>query len=121
MPELIANGRVIRPDIGITRIYETDRGLVIVGMVKGGPAERAGLRGFRIVREQKSRGPFVYTRTRIDRSYADLIIAVDGKKVASADELLTLIEKKHPGDQMVVTVIREDRQMNITVQLGAGE
>jgi S1-C subfamily serine protease len=121
VPQLIENGRVIRPDIGITRVYQTEQGLVIATLAPGGPAERAGLRGFRVIREQQRRGIFVYEETRIDRSYADLIVAVDSERVRTADDLLTAIEKKKPGDEVLVTVVREGRQLNVGVVLGAGE
>jgi S1-C subfamily serine protease len=121
VPQLIENGRVIRPDIGITRVYQTEQGLVVATLAPGGPAERAGLRGFRVIRDQQRRGIFVYEETRIDREYADLIIAVDGEPVRSADDLLSAIERKKPGDEVTVTVIREGRRLNVAVVLGAGE
>jgi S1-C subfamily serine protease len=121
VPQLIENGRVIRPDVGITRVYQVERGLVIATLAPGGPAERAGLRGFRLVRQQQRRGPFVYEETQIDRSYADLIIAVDGERVRLADDLLSLIERKRPGEQVVLTVIREGRELQVPVVLGPGE
>ncbi len=121
VPQLIRDGRVIRPDIGITRVLPTDHGLVIVTMSRGGPAERAGLRGFRVIRQQKRRGPFIYEERRIDRSYADLIIAINGQRVKTADDLLSTIEQKRPGDEVVVTVIREQNEVNVGVVLGEGE
>lgn len=119
--QLIENGRVIRPDIGITRVYQTENGLVIATLATGGPAERAGLRGFRLVRQQQRRGPFVYEETQIDRSYADLIVAIDGVPIRSADDLLSVIESKRPGEQVVLTVIREGRETQVPVILGSGE
>lgn len=121
VPELIEHGRVIRAEIGITRVYQTDDGLQIASTSPGGPAERAGLQGFRIVRTQRRDGPFVYEQRRIDRSQADLIVAVDGQPVKSAEDLLTIVESKKPGAKIAVTVIREDRRVNIPVTLAAEE
>jgi S1-C subfamily serine protease len=121
VPQLIEDGRVIRPDIGITRVYQTEQGLVVATLAPGGPAERAGLRGFRVIREQQQRGLFVYETTRIDREYADLVVAVNGEPVRTADDLLSAIEKRKPGDEVTVTVVREGRQLNVGVVLGAGE
>ncbi|MCA9225965.1 MAG: trypsin-like peptidase domain-containing protein, partial [Planctomycetales bacterium] len=67
VPQLIENGRVIRPEIGITRVLQTEGGLVIVSVADGGPADQAGLQGFKAVRTQRRRGPFVYEETRIDK------------------------------------------------------
>jgi S1-C subfamily serine protease len=69
VPQLIKTGKVIRPEIGIARVYQTEKGLVIATLVRGGPAERAGLRGPRVVRQRQ--GPFIYQTT--DRSAADPI------------------------------------------------
>jgi S1-C subfamily serine protease len=121
VPQLIENGRVVRPDIGITRVGETEQGLKIVTLVPGGPAERAGLRGFRVVRRQKRAGLFVIEEQTIDRDYADLIVAVDGQPVRTADDLLSVIESKKPADEVVVTVVRQGRQLSVGVVLGAGE
>src|SRR6185312_13948057 len=44
-PQLIQRGHVIRPDTGITRVYKSERGLLIATMTPGGPAEQAGLHG----------------------------------------------------------------------------
>ena len=118
IPELIKNGRITRPDIGITRVYQTDRGLMIARMTPGGPAEQAGLQGFRLLRRQNRRGPFVFDETRIDQSQADLIVAVDQHKIVTVDEFLTLIERKKPGDQVLITVIRKQRKLDIPVVLG---
>ena len=121
VPQLIENGRVIRPDIGITRVYQVEQGLVVATLSPGGPAERAGLQGFRLVRQQQRRGPFVYEETQIDRSSADLIIAVDGERVRLADDLLSIIDRKRPGEQVVLTVVREGREVQVPIILGAGE
>ena len=121
VPQLVQNGRVIRPDLGITRVLQTEQGLVIATLTPGGPAERAGLRGFRIIKHQRRFGPFVNDEIQIDRDYADLIVAIDGQPVKSADDLLSAIERRQPGEETVVTVIREGSQVNVGVVLGAEE
>jgi S1-C subfamily serine protease len=121
VPQLIENGRVIRPDAGIVRVYQTEEGLLIHSLTPGGPAERAGLRGPSVVRERKRQGPFVYDTQRVDRSAADLIVAVDGEKVITADEFLSAIESKRPGDEVTISVIRGGKQTDVKVRLGAGE
>jgi S1-C subfamily serine protease len=118
-PQLIQRGHVIRPDTGITRVFQSERGLLIATMATGGPAERAGLRGIRVVRERQ--GPFVYETETIDRSAADLIVAVDGKPVTSADEFLDLVESKRPGEEVTLSIVRQGRRQDVRLRLGAGE
>jgi S1-C subfamily serine protease len=121
VPQLIASGRVIRADAGISRVYQADEGLVIATLVPGGPAERAGLRGFKVVREQKRRGPFTYEERKVDRSQADTIIAVDGAKATTADAFLSLIESHQPGERAVITVLRDGQAVDVPVTLSTGE
>ncbi len=117
VPQLITHGRVIRPEIGIQRVYQTDDGLLIARMTPDGPAEQAGLRGPRMVRER--RGPFVLER--VDRSAADLIVGIDGRKVESADEFLGYIEEKQIGDTVQLKISRDGKEVIVNVTLGGSE
>jgi len=117
--QLIRDGKIIRPDIGITRVYQVEQGLLIATLARGGPAEQAGLQGFRLVKIKTQRGPFVYEETRVDQSQADRIIAVDGKRVDSVDSFLTAVESHQPGEEVVVTVIRDRQRIDVKVTLGA--
>ncbi len=121
VPELIANGHVIRPDTGITKVYETDKGLLIAAVQAGGPAEQAGLRGFKLTKERKRQGPFVYEATTIDRSAADIITAVNGQPTLTADDFLSVIDRYHPGDDVSITVIRDGHETQVRVHLAAGD
>jgi len=121
VPQLIQNGRVVRPDIGIARVYQTEQGLLIATLVPGGPAEQAGLKGPQVIRRRKRQGPFVYEYQTIDRSAADLIIGVDGQRIKTADDFLSAIESKQPGEEVVVTVLREGQETAVRVRLGAGD
>jgi len=117
VPQLIAKGHVVRPETGIAKVYETERGLLIAALTPGGPAERAGLRGPRIVRER--RGPIVYEST--DLGAADLIISFNGTKVTTVDEFLTAVETLHPGDEVTLGVIRGSRETPVRMTLGGEE
>ncbi|HPP52194.1 MAG TPA: trypsin-like peptidase domain-containing protein, partial [Thermoguttaceae bacterium] len=50
VPQLIENGRVRRPDVGILRVYQTERGLLVAALAPGGAAEKAGIRGPQVIR-----------------------------------------------------------------------
>jgi len=119
VPQLVERGHVVRADIGIQTVYQMREGLLIKDLVPGGPAEQAGLRGPQVIRRRTRQGPVVYEYETLDRSAADLIVAVDGKRIGDADELLTQIETKQPGEQVVLTVVREGRETQIPVRLGA--
>jgi S1-C subfamily serine protease len=119
VPELIQNGRITRPDLGIVRIKETDRGLQVVQLNDGGPAQRAGLRGYRQVRRQVPRGPVTYSAIGWDTSQADYILEVDGESVETASALIEEIERRRPGDSVALTILRDGQRRRVTVTLGA--
>ncbi len=119
IPQLIQNGRVIRPDIGIARVYQMEEGLLIATLDPEGAAARAGLRGPQVVRQRRRQGPFVYEYKTVDRSAADLIVAVDGEKIRGADDFLNIIESKQPGDTVALSIVRDGRRMEVPVRLDA--
>ncbi|HTN75014.1 MAG TPA: trypsin-like peptidase domain-containing protein [Pirellulaceae bacterium] len=121
VPQLIQTGRVIHPDLGITRVHQNDGKLVVATLAPGGPAERAGIRGFRLVKQQKRRGPFTVEEKSIDRKSADTILAVDGERVKTADDLLSQVEMKRPGEVVQLTVLRDEREVVVAVTLAAAE
>ncbi|MBI1248380.1 trypsin-like serine protease [bacterium] len=121
VPQLVKNGRVLRPDIGITRVYQTEQGLVVAAVSPGGPAEKAGIKGFRLVREQIQRGPFVYEQTRLDRADADTIVGIEGAVIQTADDLLSIVENKKPGQKVTLVVVRQGQQVTVPVELGQGD
>jgi len=111
---LIEHGRVIRADLGITRVFTTNEGLVVLGITEGGPADRAGIQPIRmkVVRY----GSTFYRR--LDPDSADMIVAIDGKRIRNVDELLTTVEAHAPGDVLKVTVNRAGDLVDISVRLG---
>lgn len=119
VPQLIRQGKVIRPDAGISRVYQTDKGLLVAALAPDGPAERAGMRGFRVIRERRRQGPFVADFERVDRSGADLIVAVSGEAVRTADDFLSAIESRNPGEQVLIAVEREGHRLDLPVVLDA--
>lgn len=121
VPQLIERGRVIRPDIGITKVYQADGRVLIATLTPQGPAERAGLRGFRLVRKKTRRGPFVLEEKSIDRTTADVIVAIDGEVVKTADDLMAEIDARRPGETVELTIERDKQRILVPVTLSAGE
>jgi S1-C subfamily serine protease len=112
---LIRDGRVIRADLGIARFLATGKGLLVVSLVQGGPADRAGIQGVKVRVEQVAPG---FIRRSIDPDAADLIVAVDHNRVRTLEELLTEVEKHQPGEVVRITVVRDGNPMDVPVQLG---
>ena len=99
---LVKDGRVARGWIGIQPVdltpevrsgarIETDDGVLIAAVLKGGPADRAGLRP------------------------GDVVQQVAGKKVANVSELLTGVAALKPGTSATFQVKRGSETVNLTV------
>ena len=121
VPQLIESGRVTRGSAGIAHVHPTEAGLLVAALAPGGPAEQAGIQGFRVIREQKQRGAYLYERTVVDRSGADLILAVDEKPVQTFDQMLTAVEEKQPGEDVVFDIVRNGERRQVRVQLQADQ
>jgi len=113
VPELIAHHGVTRPDIGIQLVDVTDKGLRVIRLDPDGPAARAGVSGPKLVVYQD--GPFTYKA--IDQSFADVITSVDNVPVRTADDLLSYIDQKKPGQVVTLTVMRAGKALKIPVKL----
>jgi S1-C subfamily serine protease len=107
---LIEEGRVVRADLGLSRVYRTSQGLLVLGLVEGGPAEQAGLHPMQARRTRY--GPVIVPES------ADLIVAIDGKPVKTYEDLLTEVEARSPGATVVVKVIRNGKSVDVPVKLG---
>ncbi len=108
--QLSEHGKVAHATIGISRVFENERGLLIVSVTRGGPAEVAGLKGFKLV-----------SKLMIDPSTADLIQSIDGVEVRSADALLAVIDEHKPGDTVVLGILRNGQAMQVPVKLGSSD
>jgi S1-C subfamily serine protease len=112
--QLIRHGKIIRPGIGIeeaseqqARRFRINSGVMILRVTPGGPADKAGLQGVHPDEE----GNFLLA--------GDIIVAVDGKEVKTADELYSFLEEHNVGDEATLTILRGDERTNVKVKLGA--
>jgi len=121
VPQLLSTGRVQRPTIGIMQVFETEKGLLVVNLTPNGPAEKAGLRGSKLERRKVRRGVLVLEQEVIDHSQSDLIVGIDGQTVKKSDDLLSVIESRKSGDQVVLKLIRGGRPLQLPVILGSSE
>ena len=105
MDDIIKSGRVVRgwigvesqditPELASSFSLPQQHGAIIAGVVKNGPADRAGMRP------------------------GDILLAVEGKPVADTTEMLNLIAKLVPGGKAKMTVLRKNRESTLDIVVG---
>ena len=114
VPQLLQNGSVRRPKLGIgTRDVATIRsqvelpvtdGVLIVQVARGSGAAAAGLRGL----QQTEMGDF---------ELGDIITGIDNDKVGNSDDLFRVLDKHQIGDTVQVHFWRNGRRMSAPVRL----
>jgi len=121
MDQLIENGRVRYAWLGVSTQtvtpklaghfdFAAEHGAAVQTVIDGGPAAKAGLRGGG--REEDFRGILF-------RGGGDLIVAIDGKRVTSAEDVVRAVtEQLFPGQTTRLTVLRGRERLVISVVLG---
>lgn len=120
LDDLVHLGRVRRPEIGVQTIpigpdlanqmgLAADSGLLIVQVVPGSAAERAGLHAGT---ERAYLGNLPITLG------GDLIVAIDGQQIEDQQDLSHVMQNHRAGDTVTVTVYRGKKRLDIKVVLG---
>jgi S1-C subfamily serine protease len=118
--DLVTLGRVRRPALGVRTIPITpeladqmglpaDNGLLIVQVVPGGAAERAGLRGG-TERAYLGNIPIMVG--------GDLIVAIDGQEVKDQQDLGQVMNNHRAGDTVRLSIYRGKKKIDVSVTLG---
>jgi S1-C subfamily serine protease len=116
VPQLVAQGKYIRPTLGIrvderlnqllTRQLGVE-GVVVLGVTPGSPAEAAGLRAARA----DASGRVVP---------GDIITAIDGTPIDSVARLLGRLDEHRVGDTIRLSVRRDNQTTEVRATLQAG-
>ena len=105
VPQLVRDGRVPRPSIGVAILDEEAAarqgiaGLVIARVTPGSPAARAGLRGLDLDRGR----------------LGDVITQVNGEEVRTVADFAAALDKLGIGNTARLAVLRDGRQMEVSV------
>jgi len=105
MDSIIRTGKVVRGWVGVEPQDITPElaesfgiaqksGAIVAGVLRGGPADRAGIRP------------------------GDILVAVDGKPVTDTVSLLNLIAQLKPGNKAVLDLVRAGKQISVEVAVG---
>ncbi|MBO48525.1 MAG: trypsin [Candidatus Nitrosopelagicus sp.] len=108
-PWMGISGTDVDPELAKVRELESSKGFVVVSVIDGSPAEKAGLKGVSQTREIDGR------EFPVD---GDIILEIDGKTVRKiSDILIHLQREKHVGDEMIITVLRTGVVMDLVMTL----
>ncbi len=121
VPQLIEYGKVRRGWIEIVPVQlepsivrygdlPVNKGIMISKVARGGNADEAGLRG------GDQSNPVRYGRSIIYFG-GDIIVEVDGMKVASLSDLFSALEDNEPEETIEVVAIRKGRRKTFKVEL----
>jgi S1-C subfamily serine protease len=116
MPQL-EKGDVARAYLGVTTIAVTkriaegfnlaqDHGALVQEVDRGGPADKAGIRGGRIETTEGLRGG------------GDLIVRIDGKDIRTSQDVAAAIADDKPGEEVEVEYYRGKDRKTARVKLG---
>jgi S1-C subfamily serine protease len=118
--DLVTFGRVRRPALGVVTLpispdiadelgLVADYGLLIIRVLPGSAAERAGLRGGT---------ERAYLGNNSIMTGGDLIVAIDGQEVQDQQQLAQMMNNHRAGDTVKVTIYRGKKKMDVDVTLG---
>ena len=114
VPQLLQNGQVRRPKLGISARdvaafrnqvdLPVSEGVLIIQVARGTGAASAGLRGM----QQTETGDF---------ELGDIIIGIDNEKIANNDDLFRVLDKHQIGETVQVQIWRDGRRISVPVRL----
>ena len=108
-PWMGISGTDVDPELAEMRDLKSSKGFVVISVIEGSPAEKAGMKGVTQTRERDGR------EFPVD---GDIIIAIDGKTVRKiSDILIHLQREKTIGDEMILTVLRTGVSFDLTMIL----
>jgi S1-C subfamily serine protease len=115
VPRLIRDGRFVRPSLGVSagpealsQALKLPKGIALVQVAPGSPAARAGLQPFR----RGSRGEVIA---------GDVITAINDEPVGDVDDMLTLLERRQPGETVTLSVWRAGKTRKLGVLLASSD
>ena len=112
-PQLIRNGKVVRPRLGIqvaqdqtARELGVQEGALIIKVLPDSPAAKAGLQGV-----QRDESGHIHV--------GDVIVALDGKPINNVNDLYSALEQHKVGETVTVTIVRDGKRQDVPVLLQA--
>ena len=97
------------PELADALSLPVEEGVIVQTVVEDGPADKAGIEPGKTSAQVEGQEVGLG---------GDIITEVDGKKVASMDEMIEIIQGSEPGDELTLTIMRGDQEKTAKVTLG---
>jgi S1-C subfamily serine protease len=105
----LAESRALWPGLADALQLPTESGLLIERTVASGPADQSGIRGG---------NRFILVGLQRLRLGGDILTQIDGHDIASPLDLSLVLNRKHPGDRVKLTLYRDGRKIEVPLTLG---
>jgi S1-C subfamily serine protease len=110
VPQIISTGRAEQVGFGV-RIDPQQRlerqlgikGMVVLGVLPGSPAEKVGLSGM--------------TQTQDGWSLGDVIVGIGSETISSYDDLYNALDGKKPGERVKLQIVRAGKRLTLDIDL----
>ncbi|HSR97277.1 MAG TPA: trypsin-like peptidase domain-containing protein [Kofleriaceae bacterium] len=112
VPQLLKYGKITPPVLGINVVSDQAamqnniEGVIIASVVRGGPAEQAGMSG---VKQSRDGGVQV----------GDVIVGIEGVDVHRSSDLYKVLDSHKVGDEVEVTIENEGHRRSVKLKLQA--
>ncbi len=103
------SGGSITPGLARALNLPVDEGVLVAEVVKGGPADKAGIEG------GNTEATIEGARVTLG---GDIVTKLDGKPVSGMDDLVNVINGDKPGDEIDMTVLSGGSEKTVSVTLG---
>jgi S1-C subfamily serine protease len=103
------SGGDVTPELAKDLNLPVTEGVIVQEVVKGGPSDKAGIQGS--TKKATIEGVEVGLG-------GDIITEINGKKIKTMEEVVTMVEEAKPGEEFEITLLRGGQEKKATVTLG---
>ncbi len=110
-PWIGLSGQTVTPELAEALGLPVTSGVLVLAVLPGAPAEKAGLRGGSVL---------VRVGDRLTYTGGDIITRIDGEPVATVNDLIRhLIYRTRVGQRVKLDIVRDGRSMSVELEVGA--
>jgi len=102
-------GGTVTPELAKALNLSVTEGAIVQSVVKGGPAEEAGIEG------GSTEATIGGAKVKLG---GDVIVEIDGRKIAGMEDVIEVVHNSKPGEEIEVKLIRDGSEKTAHVTLG---